>query len=84
MNAMSEILKIIERKEVIIILLNDFTVKLYDVLMMSDIKINLLFTQILRIQNEIVSQQKLHVYEFYKNSKLIAKDTHHEKVNYLI
>ncbi len=81
---MSETLKITERRDAIIILSNDFIIKLHDVLMMSDIKINLLFMQILRIQNEIIRWQKLHAYEFYKNSKLIMKDTHHEKVSYLI
>jgi len=84
LNAMSEIFKIIEREDAIIILSNNSTVKLCDVLIMSDIKINLLFTQTLRIQSEIISWQKLHTYEFYKNSKLIVKDTHHEKVSYLI
>ena len=84
LNAIDEILKITKREDAIIILSNNFTVKLCDVLMMSDTKINLLFIQTLRIQSEIISQQKLHVYKFYKNSKLIMKDTHHEKVSYLI
>ena len=55
LDAMSETLKITEREDAIIILLNDSTVKLHDVLMMSDTKINLLFTQILKIQSEIVN-----------------------------
>ena len=84
LNTINETLKITEREDAIVILSNNSTVKLCDVLMMSDTKINLLFMQILRIQNEIVSQQKLHVYKFYKNDKIIAKNTHHEKINYLI
>ena len=45
---------ITERENASIRLLNSFTVKLSDVLMMLDMKINLLFTQILRMQ-EIVN-----------------------------
>ena len=52
---MSKTFKITEREDAIIILLNDFTVKLHDVLMMSDTKTNLLFMQALRIQSEIVN-----------------------------
>ena len=74
---------ITKRKNASIKLLNSFTVKLSDILMMSDMKINLLFMQILKMQ-KIISQQKLHEYEFYKNSIIIAKDTHHKKTSYLI
>ena len=73
---------ITEREDASIKLSNSFTVKLSDVLMMSDMKINLLFTQTLKMQ-KIVSQQELHEYEFYKNDIIITKDTHHEKTSYL-
>ena len=48
-----EFLIITEREDASIRLLNNFTVKLSDVLMVPDMKINLLFTQILRIQKII-------------------------------
>ena len=70
---------ITKRENASIRLLNSFTVKLSDVLMMSDMKINLLFTQILKMQ-KMINQQKLHEYEFYKNDTIIAKNTHHEKI----
>ena len=79
----NEFLMITKRKNASIRLLNDFTVKLSDVLIMSDMKINFLFTQILKMQ-KIISQQKLYKYEFYKNDIIIVKDTHHEKTSYLI
>ena len=44
---------ITERENASIRLLNSFTVKLSDVLMMSDMKINLLFTQTLKMQKII-------------------------------
>ena len=43
-------LDIIESKDVIINLINDLTVRLSEVLMISDIETNLLFTQFLIIQ----------------------------------
>ena len=63
--------------------MNNFTVKLNDVLMMSDMKINFLFMQILKMQ-KIINQQELYEYEFYKNNIIIAKDIHHSKTSYLI
>ena len=45
----NEFLMITKRKNASIRLLNDFTVKLSDVLIMSDMKINFLFTQILKM-----------------------------------
>jgi len=71
------------RKSATIRLLNDFTARLSDVLMVPGMKTNLLSTQALRADLGIVSRQELHGYEFYKNNQLIAKGTHHGKASYL-
>src|SRR5204863_9889580 len=44
-----EFLKIVRKKNVNIILLNEFTARLDDILFISDIEINLLFTQALLV-----------------------------------
>ena len=59
-----EFLKIVKRKNMIIILLNKFTARLDDILFMSDIEINLLFTQVLLV-NEVENHQLIKRVDFY-------------------
>ena len=78
-----EFLRIVRRKNVIIILFNKFTVRLDDVLFMSDIEINLLFIQALLV-NEIENHQLIKRINFYQKNENIAKDSHEDKTSYLI
>ena len=77
-----ESLEITESENVVIDLMNSFTVRLSEVLMISDIETNLLFIQFLIIQ-KIVNQQNLHEFKFCRNSKIVTKDLQHDKISYL-
>jgi len=68
---------------VIIILLNRSTAKLDDILFMLSIEINLLFTQALLI-NEVENHQLIKKINFYQEDENIAKDSHEDKISYLI
>ena len=78
-----EFLKIVRRKNMIIILLNKSTARLDDVLFVSDIEINLLFTQVLLV-NEVENHQLIKKVDFYQEDKNVAKDSHEDKMSYLI
>ena len=68
----------------IIILFNEFTAKLDDVLFISDIEINLLFIQALLIQkiknHNLIQKIKFNQINKYK---IIVKDFHEDKISYL-
>ena len=78
-----EFLKIMRWEDVIIILLNRSTAKLDDILFMLSIEINLLFTQALLI-NEVENHQLIKKINFYQEDENIAKDSHEDKISYLI
>ena len=78
-----EFLRIVRRKDVIIILLNRFTVRLDDVLFMLNIEINLLFTQALLV-NRVENHQLIKKIDFYQENENVAKNSHEDKTSYLI
>jgi hypothetical protein len=73
------------RENVIIILFNKSTTRLDDVLFMSDIETNLLFTQALLIQ-KIENHNLIHRVKFNQANEheIVAKDSHEDKTSYLI
>ena len=79
----NEFLRIVRRKNVIIILFNRSTVRLDDILFMSDIEINLLFTQALLV-NRVKNHQLIKRVDFYQKNENVAKDSHEDKTSYLI
>ena len=79
-----EFLRIMRRKNMIIILLNKFTAKLDNILFVSDIEINLLFIQALLVQR-IKNHNLIQKVKFNQTDKhkIIVKDSHKDKINYL-
>ena len=67
----------------IIILLNKFIMRLNDILFISDIKINLLFTQTLLV-NKVENHQLIKKINFYQENENIVKNFYENKMNYLI
>ena len=67
-----EFLRIVRRREMIIILFNSFTVRLDDILFVSDIEINLLFTQALLV-NKVENHQLIKRVDFYQEDENIVK-----------
>ena len=59
-------LRIVRRENMIIILLNESTARLDDILFMPDIEINLLSTQALLV-NEVENHQLIKKVDFYQN-----------------
>ena len=85
MTTADEFLRIVGKKDVIIILLNEFTVRLDDILFVLNIKTNLLFTQALLIQ-KIENYNLVHEVKFNQadEHEIVAKDFHEDKTSYLI
>ena len=78
-----EFLRIVKREKTIIILFNKSTVRLDDVLFMSDIETNLLFTQALLV-NRVENHQLIKKVDFYQEDENVVKDSHEDKTSYLI
>ena len=78
-----EFLRIVRRENMIIILLNESTVRLDDVLFMPDIETNLLFIQALLV-SRVENYQLIKKIDFYQEDKNVAKDSHEDKTSYLI
>ena len=79
----NEFLRIVGRENMIIILPNRFTVRLDDILFMSDIEINLLFIQALLV-NRVENHQLIKRIDFYQEDENVVKDSHEDKTSYLI
>ena len=78
-----EFLRIVKREDVIIILLNKSTARLDDILFVSDIETNLLFTQALLV-NRVENHQLIKKIDFYQKNENIVKNFHEDKTSYLI
>ena len=80
-----EFLKIVRRKNMIIILFNKFTAKLNNILFISNIEINLLFIQALLVQkiknHNLIQRVKFNQIDKHK---IVAKNSHENKTSYLI
>ena len=81
----NEFLKIMKRKDVIIILFNKFIIRLDDILFVLSIETNLLFIQALLIQR-IENHNLVHKVKFNQADKheIVVKNSHENKTNYLI
>ena len=81
----NEFLRIVRREDVIIILPNEFTARLDDILFMLSIETNLLFIQVLLIQR-IENHNLVHEVKFNQadEHEIVAKDSHEDKTSYLI
>src|SRR6266487_3691073 len=79
-----EFLRIMRRENVIIILLNESTTRLDDVLFVLSIKTNLLFIQVLLIQG-IENHNLVHEVKFNQadEHEIVVKDSHEDKTSYL-
>ena len=85
MTTADEFLRIVKRENAIIILLNESTARLDDVLFVSDIETNLLSTQALLIQ-EIKNHNLVHKVKFNQadEHEIVVKSFHEDKTSYLI
>src|SRR6266487_4126424 len=81
----NEFLKIMKRKDVIIILFNKFIIRLDDILFVLSIETNLLFIQALLTQR-IKNHNLVHKVKFNQadEHEIVAKDSHEDKTSYLI
>ena len=78
-----EFLRIVKREKMIIILFNESTARLDDVLFMLSIETNLLFTQAL-LANRVENHQLIKKIDFYQEDENVVKDSHEDKTSYLI